>query len=90
LEKACLEEAIERLPERARCVLIRRYGLDDRLGVASELSGELWACPRSGFATCNTKRSALLGPRSQSGIFRNVGGSQLAGLRYLNATFAVS
>jgi RNA polymerase primary sigma factor len=30
LEKARLEEAIERLPERERYVLVRRYGLDDR------------------------------------------------------------
>lgn len=30
IEKASLQEAIERLPERHRYVLIRRYGLDDR------------------------------------------------------------
>jgi RNA polymerase primary sigma factor len=30
MERSFLQEAIERLPERHRCVLVRRYGLDDR------------------------------------------------------------
>ena len=29
MERACFQEAIERLPERHRYVLTRRYGLDD-------------------------------------------------------------
>ena len=42
LERAHLEEAIERLPERAKYVLVRRYGLDDRdPATLAELSREL-------------------------------------------------
>ena len=42
LETAQLEEAIERLPERPRYVLVRRYGLDDRdPATLTELGGEL-------------------------------------------------
>ena len=37
-----LKEAIERLPERARYVLVRRYGLDDRgKATLNELAKEL-------------------------------------------------
>ncbi len=42
LEKARLKEAIKRLPEQARYVLVRRYGLDDRDPASLlELSREL-------------------------------------------------
>ncbi|CAN5789074.1 N/A [soil metagenome] len=42
MEKAQLKEAIERLPERARYVLIRRYGLDNQeAGTLAQLSEEL-------------------------------------------------
>lgn len=42
LETSQLKEAIERLPERARYVLVRRYGLDDREpATLAELSEEL-------------------------------------------------
>jgi RNA polymerase primary sigma factor len=42
LEEAYLEGAIERLPERARYVLVRRYGLDNRdPATLAELSREL-------------------------------------------------
>jgi RNA polymerase primary sigma factor len=42
METAHLKEAIERLPERARYVLIRRYGLDDRdPATLAELGDEL-------------------------------------------------
>ncbi|HZY66506.1 MAG TPA: RNA polymerase sigma factor RpoD/SigA [Rubrobacteraceae bacterium] len=42
MESGWLEEAVERLPERARYVLIRRYGLDDRdKATLAELSEEL-------------------------------------------------
>ena len=42
IEKARLKEAIERLPERARYVLVRRYGLDDRNpATLAELGNEL-------------------------------------------------
>lgn len=42
MEKAQLKEAIERLPERARYVLIRRYGLDNQeSGTLAQLSEEL-------------------------------------------------
>ena len=42
METAHLKEAIERLPERARYVLIRRYGLDDREpATLAELGDEL-------------------------------------------------
>src|SRR5918997_358396 len=42
IEKARLKEAIERLPERARYVLVRRYGLDDRdPATLAELGNEL-------------------------------------------------
>jgi RNA polymerase primary sigma factor len=42
MERLGLHMAIERLPERARHVLIRRYGLEDRRKAAlAELSREL-------------------------------------------------
>jgi RNA polymerase primary sigma factor len=42
MESSQLEEAIERLPERLRYVLVRRYGLDNRNSVTlAELSDEL-------------------------------------------------
>jgi RNA polymerase primary sigma factor len=42
METAGLEQAIERLPERHRYVLLRRYGLDDRdVATLAELSDEL-------------------------------------------------
>ena len=42
VETTQLKEAIERLPERARYVLVRRYGLDDREpATLTELGGEL-------------------------------------------------
>jgi|SRR5829696_2693977 len=42
MDKVYLKEAIERLPERARYVLIRRYGLDDRNpATLAELGDEL-------------------------------------------------
>jgi RNA polymerase primary sigma factor len=42
METAHLREAIERLPERARYVLVRRYGLDDRdVATLATLSDEL-------------------------------------------------
>ena len=42
MEKAQLKEAIERLPERARYVLVRRYGLDNQeSGTLAQLSEEL-------------------------------------------------
>jgi RNA polymerase primary sigma factor len=42
IEKARLKEAIERLPDRARYVLVRRYGLDDRdPATLAELGNEL-------------------------------------------------
>jgi RNA polymerase primary sigma factor len=42
METAHLKEAIERLPERARYVLVRRYGLDDRdPATLAELGDEL-------------------------------------------------
>jgi RNA polymerase primary sigma factor len=42
METAGLQEAIERLPERHRYVLMRRYGLDDRdVATLAELSDEL-------------------------------------------------
>jgi RNA polymerase primary sigma factor len=42
VERACLKEAIERLPERHRHVLVRRYGLDEReAAILTELSDEL-------------------------------------------------
>jgi len=42
LESSQLKEAIERLPERARYVLVRRYGLDDREpATLAELGDEL-------------------------------------------------
>ena len=42
MERLGLQAAIERLPERTRYVLIRRYGLDDRRkATLAELSGEL-------------------------------------------------
>jgi RNA polymerase primary sigma factor len=42
MDKVHLKEAIERLPERARYVLIRRYGLDDRNpATLAELGDEL-------------------------------------------------
>ncbi|MDP9456252.1 MAG: RNA polymerase sigma factor RpoD/SigA [Actinomycetota bacterium] len=42
LEASSLKEAVERLPERQRYVLIRRYGLDDRKkSTLGELAGEL-------------------------------------------------
>ena len=42
LEKASFEEAIERLPDQARYVLVRRYGLDERdPATLAELSKEL-------------------------------------------------
>ena len=42
METAGLEQAIERLPERHRYVLLRRYGLDDRdTATLAELSDEL-------------------------------------------------
>ncbi len=42
LERGHLEKAIERLPERAKYVLVRRYGLDDRdPATLAELSREL-------------------------------------------------
>jgi RNA polymerase primary sigma factor len=42
MERASLQEAIERLPERQRYVLIRRYGLDDREpATLAELGEEL-------------------------------------------------
>jgi RNA polymerase primary sigma factor len=42
METAGLEQAIERLPERHRYVLVRRYGLDDRdSSTLAELSDEL-------------------------------------------------
>ena len=42
MEKADLKEAIDRLPERVRYVLVRRYGLDNRNpATLAELGGEL-------------------------------------------------
>jgi RNA polymerase primary sigma factor len=42
METEHLKEAIEGLPERARYVLVRRYGLDDREpATLAELGGEL-------------------------------------------------
>jgi RNA polymerase primary sigma factor len=42
MENAGLEQAIERLPERHRYVLLRRYGLDDRdVATLAQLSDEL-------------------------------------------------
>jgi RNA polymerase primary sigma factor len=42
METAGLEQAIERLPERHRYVLVRRYGLGDRdTATLAELSDEL-------------------------------------------------
>ena len=42
METVQLKEAIERLPERARYVLVRRYGLDDRdPATLAELGDEL-------------------------------------------------
>jgi RNA polymerase primary sigma factor len=42
MERATFQEAIERLPERHRYVLIRRYGLDDREpATLAEVSEEL-------------------------------------------------
>jgi len=42
METSFLHEAIERLPERHRCVLVRRYGLDDRgTSTLAVLSDEL-------------------------------------------------
>jgi RNA polymerase primary sigma factor len=42
LERSFLQEAIERLPERHRYVLVRRYGLGDRgRATFAELGGEL-------------------------------------------------
>jgi RNA polymerase primary sigma factor len=42
MERASLQEAIERLPERHRYVLLRRYGLDDREpATLAELGEEL-------------------------------------------------
>ena len=42
MESEHLKEAIERLPERARYVLVRRYGLDDRdPATLAELGDEL-------------------------------------------------
>jgi RNA polymerase primary sigma factor len=42
METSQLKEAIERLPERARYVLVRRYGLDDREpATLAELGDEL-------------------------------------------------
>jgi RNA polymerase primary sigma factor len=42
LERAQLREAIERLPEKARHILVRRYGLDDReCATLAELGAEL-------------------------------------------------
>jgi len=42
MESAHLKEAIERLPERARYVLVRRYGLDDHEpATLAELGDEL-------------------------------------------------
>ena len=42
IENAALRKAIERLPERNRHVLVRRYGLDDREpATLAELSEEL-------------------------------------------------
>jgi RNA polymerase primary sigma factor len=42
METEHLKEAIERLPERARYVLVRRYGLDDREpATLAELGDEL-------------------------------------------------
>jgi RNA polymerase primary sigma factor len=42
LERAHLEKAIEGLPQRARYVLVRRYGLDDgEPATLAELSREL-------------------------------------------------
>ena len=42
METAGLEQAIKRLPERHRYVLLRRYGLDDRdVATLAQLSDEL-------------------------------------------------
>jgi RNA polymerase primary sigma factor len=42
METAGLGQAIERLPERHRYVLLRRYGLDDRdVATLAQLSDEL-------------------------------------------------
>jgi RNA polymerase primary sigma factor len=41
MESAGLYEAIERLPERHRHVLVRRYGLEDDTATLAELSEEL-------------------------------------------------
>jgi RNA polymerase primary sigma factor len=42
METEHLKEAIERLPERARYVLVRRYGLDDKeQATLAELSDDL-------------------------------------------------
>ncbi len=42
MEKVHLKEAIERLPERTRYVLVRRYGLDERNpATLAELGNEL-------------------------------------------------
>ncbi len=51
METAHLKEAIERLPERARYVLVRRYGLDDREpATLAELGDELGHLARAGQA----------------------------------------
>jgi DNA-directed RNA polymerase sigma subunit (sigma70/sigma32) len=42
MERASFQEAIERLPERHRYVLVRRYGLDERKpATLAELGAEL-------------------------------------------------
>jgi RNA polymerase primary sigma factor len=42
MEMACLRKAVERLPERTRYVLVRRYGLDDQEpATLAELGAEL-------------------------------------------------
>jgi RNA polymerase primary sigma factor len=40
MERVSLQEAIERLPERHRYVLVKRYGLDDRESAALAEVGE--------------------------------------------------
>jgi RNA polymerase primary sigma factor len=78
LEKAHLEEAIQRLPERSRHVLIRRYGLDDR-GPASlaELSKEIGM---------SKERVCELQRETERTLRQSVGDRKL---RPLNATFAI-
>jgi RNA polymerase primary sigma factor len=56
MEVGWLAEAILRLPERHRRVLVKRYGLDEEKAATSRCSRRSWGCRRSGSG--NSQREA--------------------------------